>query len=229
MDQEVLAEIKAFEACGETGNPRYMELLNEHHYVHHVLRMPVEDWPEPVQRGFAHINPAIYVTMQGPSELGISPGAKLAHWERTDDLASIEVPTLVIGARYDTMDPAHMEMMAGRLPNVAATCIARRAVTLPCTTTRSRTSPDWSSSCTTSQATAPSNPGGRSATPCLPHPAIGALQLTDGGEDAHSCRIARVADAHTHAVVRMFTPYLGSTGGHACRAARHSHSLVGRA
>ena len=24
--------------------------------------------------------------------------------------------TLVIGARYDTMDPAHMEMMAGRLP-----------------------------------------------------------------------------------------------------------------
>jgi proline iminopeptidase len=28
----------------------------------------------------------------------------------------IKVPTLVIGARYDTMDPAHMEMMAGRLP-----------------------------------------------------------------------------------------------------------------
>ena len=26
------------------------------------------------------------------------------------------MPTLVIGARYDTMDPAHMEMMAGRLP-----------------------------------------------------------------------------------------------------------------
>jgi proline iminopeptidase len=31
-------------------------------------------------------------------------------------LASIEVPTLVIGARYDSMDPAHMEMMAGQLP-----------------------------------------------------------------------------------------------------------------
>jgi proline iminopeptidase len=28
----------------------------------------------------------------------------------------IKVPTLVIGARYDTMDPAHMEMMAERLP-----------------------------------------------------------------------------------------------------------------
>ena len=28
----------------------------------------------------------IYVSMQGPSELGISPDAKLANWERTDDL-----------------------------------------------------------------------------------------------------------------------------------------------
>jgi proline iminopeptidase len=78
--------------------------------------MPAEDWPDPVQRAFAHINPAIYVSMQGPSELGISADAKLASWDRTDELASIEVPTLVIGARYDTMDPAYMEMMANRLP-----------------------------------------------------------------------------------------------------------------
>jgi proline iminopeptidase len=116
MDQSALAEIKSLEASGETENPRYMELLTEHHYVHHVLRMPTRDWPDPVQRGFAHINPAIYVSMQGPSELGISADAKLAHWDRSGDLASIDVPTLVIGARHDTMDPAHMEMMADRLP-----------------------------------------------------------------------------------------------------------------
>ena len=116
MDRAALAEIKAFEARGETGDPKYMELLNEQHYVHHVLRMPVADWPDPVQRAFAHINPAIYVSMQGPSELGISPEASLAHWERFDELATIDVPTLVIGARHDTMDPAHMEAMADRLP-----------------------------------------------------------------------------------------------------------------
>ena len=116
MDQAVLAEIKAFEASGDIENPRYMELLTEHHYVHHVLRMPVADWPDPVQRAFAHINPAIYVPMQGPSELGISAGASLAHRDRTAALASIEVPALVIGARHDTMDPAHMKMMADRLP-----------------------------------------------------------------------------------------------------------------
>jgi len=54
--------------------------------------------------------------LQGPSELGISADASLAHWERTAELASIEVPTLVIGAQHDTMDPAHMKMMAARLP-----------------------------------------------------------------------------------------------------------------
>jgi proline iminopeptidase len=116
MDQDALAEIKALEASGQTEDPRYMELLVAQHYVHHVLRMPVEEWPDPVNRAFEHINPAIYVTMQGPSELGISADATLARWERTEELATIDVPTLVIGARHDTMDPAHMEMMAGRLP-----------------------------------------------------------------------------------------------------------------
>jgi proline iminopeptidase len=116
MDQAALAEIKAMEASGDIENPRYLELLYEQHYVHHVLRMPVADWPDPVQRGFAHINPAIYVSMQGPSELGISADAKLAHWDRTEELSAIRVPALVIGAQHDTMDPAHMEMMAGRLP-----------------------------------------------------------------------------------------------------------------
>jgi proline iminopeptidase len=116
MDQAALAEIKAFEAANDTDNPRYMELLVEQHYVHHVLRMPHDQWPDPAVRGFAHINPSVYLPMQGPSELGISADAKLSQWDRTEELSSIEVPALVIGARYDTMDPGHMEMMAGRLP-----------------------------------------------------------------------------------------------------------------
>jgi proline iminopeptidase len=49
--------------------------------------------------------------MQGLSELGTS--GKLADGARMANLAQIEVPTLVIGARHDTMDPSHMEWMAG--------------------------------------------------------------------------------------------------------------------
>jgi proline iminopeptidase len=111
MDPGVLAELRRIEAAGDYKNPRYFELLLPHHYVHHVLRMPADQWPDPVNRTFKHLNEAIYVPMQGPSELGAS--GKLERWDRTADLGRIEVPTLVIGAAHDTMDPAHMEWMAG--------------------------------------------------------------------------------------------------------------------
>jgi proline iminopeptidase len=114
MDPDALAEIKRLEAEGRTTEPRYEELLLEHHYVQHVCRLPLEDWPEPVTRSFAHINHDIYAPMQGPSELGAS--GRLLHWDRTADLPRIGVPTLVMGAAHDTMDPAHLEWMAGRLP-----------------------------------------------------------------------------------------------------------------
>ena len=35
----------------------------------------------------------------------------------TDDIKNITVPTLVIGAAHDTMDPKHMEWMANEIPN----------------------------------------------------------------------------------------------------------------
>jgi proline iminopeptidase len=114
MDQQVLAEIQRFEADGRTDDPRYQELLMEHHYVLHVCRMPVDEWPDPVRRSIGHINPAIYVPMQGPSELGLS--GTLEDWDRSADLGGIDVPTLVIGATHDTMDPAHMQWMAEQLP-----------------------------------------------------------------------------------------------------------------
>jgi proline iminopeptidase len=115
MDQGALAEIKHLEATNATEDARYMELLMEHHYVHHILRLPAEEWPDPVNRAFAAINFAIYLPMQGPSELGA--GGVLRTWDRTADLPQINVPTLVIGARYDTMDPEHMEMMASKFPH----------------------------------------------------------------------------------------------------------------
>jgi proline iminopeptidase len=114
MDQDVLAKIKGHEAAGTTDDPRYMELLIPHHYEHHVLRRPAAEWPDPVNRAFAAINQSIYVPMQGPSELGA--GGVLMTWDRTEDLAKITVPTLVIGAEHDTMNPQWMRMMASRLP-----------------------------------------------------------------------------------------------------------------
>jgi proline iminopeptidase len=114
MDQKVLAEIKKLEAAKKYDDPRYMELLIPTHYALHILRMPPDQWPDPVNRAFKHMNPKVYVPMQGPSELGAS--GKLVKWDRTADLKNVTVPTLVIGAQHDTMEPKHMEWMSKQFP-----------------------------------------------------------------------------------------------------------------
>jgi proline iminopeptidase len=105
MDPKVLAEIKAIEAKGDFSNPRYMELLMPNFYHEHICRLA--EWPEPVNRAFANLNPVIYVQMQGPSEFGI--GGNLANWDIKNRLKEIGIPTLMVGAKYDTMDPKAME------------------------------------------------------------------------------------------------------------------------
>ena len=113
LDPNVLAEILKLEADGKIDDPRYFELLIPNYYSKHVLRFPLEQWPEPVVRSFARLNKKLYFTMQGPSEMGVS--GKLANWDRFADLPKITVPTLVIGAKHDTMDPAYMETMAKQI------------------------------------------------------------------------------------------------------------------
>ena len=105
------------EAKGEYTNPRYLELVETHYYPKHVLRKPLEEWPEPVVRSLGHLNYDSYLMMQGPSEFGVVGDATLKDWDRTEDLAKITVPALTVGAEYDTMDPKYKEMMAGKLAN----------------------------------------------------------------------------------------------------------------
>ncbi|MEO0789449.1 MAG: proline iminopeptidase-family hydrolase [Bacteroidota bacterium] len=115
LGEEVYQQILAFEEAEDFGNPEYLRIMEELHYPKHVLRMPPGEWPITATNAFAHINPDIYVPMQGPSEFGIR--GKLAEWSVTDRLSEIEVPTLVIAGQHDTMDPEHMTMMAEELPN----------------------------------------------------------------------------------------------------------------
>lgn len=112
---EVLAEIRELEANKDYANPRYSELIYTYYYPEHVLRMPLDKWPNPVNRAFAKINNEMYVAMQGPSEFGVVGNAKLKEWDRSSDLSKIAVPTLTIGGAYDTMDPKQMEWMASEV------------------------------------------------------------------------------------------------------------------
>jgi len=114
MKPEDVKLVEQLEAEGKTDDPRYMGILIPEFYQQHILRRPFEEWPFGLMRSLNNVNKHVYGLMQGPSELGAS--GRLADWDRFNDLNQISVPSLVIGAKYDTMDPAYMEKMAKELP-----------------------------------------------------------------------------------------------------------------
>lgn len=107
MKPEVLAEVRSIEAKKDYANPRYTELLFPNYYAQHICRL--KEWPDALNRSLKHVNSTVYTLMQGPSELGMSIDARLAKWDIKNRLHEIATPTLMIGARYDTMDPKAME------------------------------------------------------------------------------------------------------------------------
>jgi proline iminopeptidase len=115
LDPKVLDTIRRIEETRDFQNPKYMELLMPNFYAKHILRLPLDQWPEPVNRSFAKMNQSLYVTMQGPSEFGIA--GKLENWDIKAQLPQIKTPTLTIGGNFDTMDPEHMRWMSTQLPH----------------------------------------------------------------------------------------------------------------
>ena len=117
LDPGVLSKIMSYEEAEDYGNEEYINLIVEHYYPKHVIRMPAEKWPNSINRGFSHLNPKVYVTMQGPSEFGIKGDATLKNWDVKDRLHTLTIPTLSIGAQYDTMNPKEMEWIANEVQN----------------------------------------------------------------------------------------------------------------
>ena len=115
LDPAVLKEIKEMEAKGDFANPHYMELLMPNFYNKFICRLPMEEWPEPMMRSFNKLNQEIYVIMQGPSEFGVK--GKLEKWDIGKELKTIKVPTLVIAAKFDTMNPEHLKWMSEQVQN----------------------------------------------------------------------------------------------------------------
>lgn len=117
LPKPVWKEISELEAKSDFENPRYSELLMNYYYTKHVLRKPIEQWPEFITRAFSHLNSKIYIYMQGYSEFGITKDATLKNWDVSKRLNEISVPTLMIGGKYDTMDPQYMSWMAKQVKN----------------------------------------------------------------------------------------------------------------
>lgn len=113
MRPTLIDSLQAYEAKGQYKDPVYQQLVFDEYYKKHLCRLP--ELPDPVARTFKHVNESIYVMMQGPSEFKV--GGRLLNWDIKKELPKITVPTLMVGAKFDTMDPAHMEWMSKQVKN----------------------------------------------------------------------------------------------------------------
>lgn len=115
MRPSLIDSLQAFEDAEDFHNEEYLSLITEEFYTKHILRLPTDKWPIPVHRSFNAVNGYVYEFMQGPSEF--VPGGILKHWSVWDELKTISIPTLMVGAKYDSMNPEEMEEMSHLVQN----------------------------------------------------------------------------------------------------------------
>ncbi len=108
MRATLVDSLQQYEAKNQFKDPTYQQLVFSEYYTKHLCRLP--EFPDPVNRSFKHVNEEIYEMMQGPSEFKV--GGRLLPWDIKKDLPKISVPTLTVGAKFDTMDPEHMKWMS---------------------------------------------------------------------------------------------------------------------
>jgi proline iminopeptidase len=113
MRKSLLDSLSVYENKGDYKNPVYADLVFKEYYTKHLCRLP--EWPDPLMRSLKHLNEEVYVMMQGPSEFKV--GGRLLKWDRKADLPKIKVPTLTVGAEFDTMDPGYMKWMSTQVQN----------------------------------------------------------------------------------------------------------------
>jgi proline iminopeptidase len=107
-----LARLKELELARAYDSPEYENII-DYLYHQHICRL--DPWPEPVSRAVKWLAQPVYNTVQGKSEFEVTGNMK--GWDRWRDLPKIGVPTLVLGGRYDTMNPQDLIEMSRRMPD----------------------------------------------------------------------------------------------------------------
>ena len=97
----VRGRLAALEAANAQSGDEYGTIVREQLYSRYVCRLA--PWPAALLRSLAGMNAGIYNQMQGPDEFTLT--GNLKDWDRWADLKRIATPTLVMGARFDEMNP----------------------------------------------------------------------------------------------------------------------------
>ncbi len=108
-----LKRLEELERAKAYDSPEYEAIVFGDLYHQHICRL--DPWPEPVARAVKFLSAPVYNTIQGASEFEVTGNMK--NWDRWSDLARIKTPTLLLGGRYDEINPQDMRDMAKRMPN----------------------------------------------------------------------------------------------------------------
>ena len=113
LPPDIIRLLDKYEATGDYEAPEYEEALLKHIYTKHLCRL--DPWPEPLVRMFRNLAKPVYNTMQGPNEFVVNGTFK--DWDRWADLHTIDCPSLISGARFDTMRVSEIERMGELMPH----------------------------------------------------------------------------------------------------------------
>jgi proline iminopeptidase len=100
LPPETISVLAKYEEVGDYENPEYLDAMMVF-YRKHLCRLP--EWPAEVQYTTNNISRPVYSLMNGPNEYTII--GNMMYWDKTDELPTIKVPTLVTGGRYDEVSP----------------------------------------------------------------------------------------------------------------------------
>jgi proline iminopeptidase len=100
LPKDVQETMAKYEAEGEYENPEYMKAVMVF-YRKHLCRLP--EWPAELSYSMEHVSKPVYGAMNGPNEFTII--GNIRYWDVTHLLGTIQVPTLVLGGKYDEVSP----------------------------------------------------------------------------------------------------------------------------
>lgn len=112
MPENKVAYMKMAEKKDNTNDSEYVKLVDE---FYHTCICRLNPWPDAVNLSFERIGQQVYYELWGHNEFRID--GPLKDWSIRDRLGQIKVPTLLLTAKYDSMNPAVIKRMANRIPN----------------------------------------------------------------------------------------------------------------
>ena len=104
--------IRKYEKLKDFKAPEYQKAMMVYYKKHIARKLP---WSEDINKTFTYLGEQVYTYMNGPSEFTFT--GTLQHYDATDRLHKIKVPTLFICGEYDEARPVTTKYYASLVPD----------------------------------------------------------------------------------------------------------------